>query len=88
MSREPPFDYWRLLALVLFFAVMVPFGIGSKWLVGHYMTGRLGDVFIGLIIGLGVGMWVERYDRRRRAPVNGTVWPPVTIEGESSEPRS
>lgn len=71
ISRNSCYDplVIRIIAFALLLAVMVPFGIGVRWL--HDNIGQRGqDVWGGIVIGFlicsALWMWHERIVRRRQ----------------------
>lgn len=65
MNREPIFDKWRLITLLIFFAVMIPFAMGVRWVVND-----LPPLAIAFGAGIGLGILltlvVQRWDERQR----------------------
>lgn len=64
MSREPIFDYWRLLALVLFLVTMALLYQGVDWLFDEVLPWSATVFVAGMAAGAAIALIVLRRDER------------------------
>lgn len=64
--REPAFDYWRLLALVLFIVALLAFSWFWRWLVEEQFSGSAQIFAAGVAAGVFLSCLLMEWDARQR----------------------
>ena len=58
---------WRLLALALFLAIIIPLGFAWRWIIDNVLPIEAVYFGAGIFFGLGLGMLIQRREMTARA---------------------